>query len=333
MKLAIIGTGSKARQYIDAWAPRLDVDIMALADPSAEALSAAAAISARYGMPDVALFTEWEQMLGDVSAHIDAVYICTPHAYHADQAIAALDAGCDVLLEKPMVMTPAEARRVVDAERSSGKTLVVAYQGGLSPLVQRLRADVRNHAFGTLTNINAAIWENWSTHYSGHWKQQPAISGGGFLFDTGAHLLNTVSLICNADVDRLAAFVDNRGYPVDSVAAIAGRLTDGTLFTINGAGDTIPTCASRIELFFSEAIVRVCAWGRWIEIERPDKAIERREQESANNLMDVFQQVLGGTLENPSTAEQGLRLATLWQTIQSAATSGQIVIAPLRAAS
>ena len=116
MKLAIIGTGIKARQYIDAWAPRLDVDIIALADPSDEALTAAAMISARYGRPDVALFPDWQHMLDEVSADIDAVYICSPHAYHADQAIAALGAGCDVLLEKPMVMTSTEARRVIDAD-------------------------------------------------------------------------------------------------------------------------------------------------------------------------------------------------------------------------
>ena len=333
MKLSIIGTGIKARQYIDTWAPRLDVDIVALADPSDEALTAAAMISARYGMPDVALYPEWRRMLAEHSTGIDAVYICTPHAYHADQAIAALDAGCDVLLEKPMVMTSAEARRLIDAERASGKTLVVAYQGGLSPLVQRLKAEIRKGEYGTLTNINAAIWEDWSTNYKNHWKQQPKVSGGGFMFDTGAHLLNTVSLICDADIDRLAAFIDCRGYPVDSVAAIAGRLSDGTVFTINGVGDTIPVCESRIELFFNRAIVRVCAWGRWIEIERPDKVIQRLEQESANNLMDVFQQVLDGTIENPSTTEQGLRLATLWESIKSSATSGQIVSGPLRAAS
>ena len=333
MKLAIIGTGIKARQYIDAWAPRPDVDIVALADPSAPARSAAASLSARYGMTGVPQFSEWKRMLDEVSPGLDAVYISSPHAYHGEQAIAALGLGCDVLLEKPMVMTSAEARRVIEAERASGKTLVVAYQGGLSPLVQRLRADVRNGEFGTLTSVNAAIWEDWSSHYRGHWKQQPAISGGGFMFDTGAHVLNTVSLICNADVDRLAAFVDNRGYPVDSVAAIAGRLNDGTVFTINGAGDTIPVCQSRIELFFSRAIVRACAWGRWIEIERPDDAIERLEQESDSNLMDVFQQVRSGAAENPSTAAQGLRLATLWEAIKTSASSGRIVAAPLRAAS
>ncbi len=332
MKLAIIGTGTKARQYLDTWAARLDVDIVAFADPSAEARSLAAAISAQHGMPDVAEFSVWEQLLADLSASLDAVYISTPHAYHAEQAIAALGAGCDVLLEKPMVMTTEEAHRVIDAERSSGKTLVVAYQGGLSPLVQQFRADIRSREYGQLTSINGAIWEDWSSSYRGHWKQQPNISGGGFMFDTGAHLLNTVSLICDTEIDRLAAFVDDRGHPVDSVSAVAGRLTDGTVFTLNGAGDTIPVCESRIELYFTQAIVRVCAWGRWIEIERPGQAIRRLEQESANNLMDVFQQVLGGA-ENPSTAEQGLRVAAFWDAIKLSAKSGRIVVKPLRAAS
>ena len=318
---------------MDAWAARLDVSIVALADPSVVARSAAATASARYGMADVAQFSDWKQMLNKVASDLDCVYISSPHAFHAEQAIAALDLGCDVLLEKPMVMSSDEARRVIAAERDSGKTLVVAYQGGLSPLVQKLAADIRGGEFGSLSSINAAVWENWSSHYSNHWKQQAAISGGGFMFDTGAHVLNTVSLMCSADINQLAAFVDNRGYPVDSVTAIAGQLDDGTVFTINGAGDTIPVCNSRIELFLSEAIVRVCAWGRWIEIERPNCEIQRQEQESDNNLMDVFQRVRSGEAENPSTTAQGLRLATLWEAIKTSANSGRIVASPLREAS
>ena len=333
LKLAIIGTGIKARQYIDAWSRRPDVELVAIADPSEAALIAAAGAASAGQSQAITSFSEWKQMLSDAPAKIDAVYISTPHAFHGVQAVAALEAGHDVLLEKPMVMNADEAERVIDAERKSGKTLVVAYQGGLSPLVQQLRRDVRDRVHGELVSINAAIWENWSSNYEGHWKQNVRISGGGFMFDTGAHLLNTVSLICDSDVERLAAFVDKRGYPVDSVTAVSGRLSDGTPFTMNAAGDTVPVCESRIELFFTQAIVRVCAWGRWIEIERPGKAVEREEQESANNLMDVFQKVRSGEISNPSTAEQGLKLAGIWDAIKRSAESRQIAVMPRRPAS
>lgn len=333
LKLAVIGAGIKARQYIDAWTGRPDVDIVAVADPSDAARNEAAAIVAAHGIRPPERFPQWRTMLASDALELDAVYVSTPHACHCEQAVAALGAGLDVLLEKPMVMTADEARQVIAAERSSGKVLVVAYQGGLSPLVQEVGRDVREKTYGDLVSINAAIWEDWSSRYLGHWKQQPAISGGGFMFDTGAHLLNTVSLIGGAEVERLSAFVDNRGYPVDSATAVAGRLRDGTVFSLNAAGDTIRVCESRIELFFTEAIVRLCAWGRWREVERPGQEIDRREQESANNLIDVFERVRCGETPNPSSAEQGRKLAVLWDAIRHSAESGQVVLTPHLAAS
>jgi len=328
MKLAIIGSGIKARQYLEIWSERDDLEILAVADLSEQALDQVDSILGGKGLPNPARYTNWESMLEAQANQLDAVYISSPHAFHAQQAVTSLNAGLDVLLEKPMVMSVEEAEDVNEAQDVNGNVLVVAYQGGLSPLVHQLREDVASKTYGELTSISATIWEEWATKYSGgHWKQQPEISGGGFMFDTGAHMMNTVSMVCNADFERIAAFMDQRSCAVDAVSTAIGRLTNGTLFTLHASGETIPVCESRIELFFTEAIVRLCAWGRWIEIERKGKLIERKEQESANNLMDIFQEVRAGTLDNPSTASQGLKMAKLWDAIKASATAdGQPIL-------
>lgn len=325
LRLAVIGCGKKATQYIETWIARSDVRIQAIMDPNKQAMDNICNIATHSDKPAPSCFLNWEELLRDQRPNLDAVYICTPHANHAEQAELALNLGLDVLLEKPMVTSVAEAQRLLTAQEKSGKNLVVAYQGGLSPLVHELRSNIRNKTFGDLISISASIWENWAETYKGHWKQVPEISGGGFMFDTGAHMMNTVSMLVEHPLARVSASMNNMSYPVDIVTTVNGELTDGTLFNLHACGHSI-RCTSRIECYFADCIVRICAWGRWIEIEDSEGNIERREQESANNLMNVFLQTLSGDIQNPSDIHQGLRMAKLWDAIKlSASQNGQPV--------
>ncbi|MBX2858401.1 MAG: Gfo/Idh/MocA family oxidoreductase [Cellvibrionaceae bacterium] len=333
LRLAVIGCGKKATQYIDTWISRPELALQAVMDPNAEAMANVRAIAKRQGeqdqeQPGQALpecFDSWEELLQSQHAALDAVYICTPHANHAEQAEMALQLGLDVLLEKPMVTSVAEAQRLIAAQQASGKTLVVAYQGGLSPLVQQLKRDIAAKTYGELVSVTASIWENWATTYKGHWKQIPAISGGGFMFDTGAHMMNTVSMLMSSPLGTVSANMQNLEYPVDIVTVVSGELLDGTLFNLHACGNSI-RCSSRIECYFTEYVVRICAWGRWIEIEDSQGNVQRKEQESANNLMNVFQQTIRGDIANPSDIQQGLAMAKLWDGIKlSAAQDGKVV--------
>lgn len=308
LNLAIIGCGTKATQYIQTWIVRDDVQISAIMDPNPVAMDNVLQIAAKAGQTAPVCFSSWQTLLHDQHQQLDAVYICTPHASHAEQALLALELGLDVLLEKPMVTTVAEAEALVAAQQQSGKTLVVAYQGGLSPLVNELKDAIANQTYGKLVSINAAIWEDWADKYQGHWKQVPAISGGGFMFDTGAHMMNTVSKITSQPFSRISAIMHNHGFPVDVVTTVAGELSDGTLFNLHACGRSI-RCVSRIECYFPSAIVRICAWGRWMEIEDAQGNVVRKEQEAANNLLNVFMQTRMGAIANPSDVHQGLRMA------------------------
>lgn len=326
LKLAVIGCGVKASQYIESWIHREDVELIAINDVSNTAMQHIANLCEKQGLPTPNCYEDWQTLLEEERDTADAVYICTPHAFHAEQAIKAL-ASYDVLLEKPMVTSVAEAKATIDAKNASGHTLVIAYQGGLSPLTHQLSEDVAKGSYGELISINACIWEDWAKKYEGHWKQNIEISGGGFMFDSGAHLMNTVSMICDSEFDTISALMDNRNQPVDVVTTAIGKLKNDTLFTLHASGESIPQCKSRIELFFSDAIVHLCAWGRWIEIENKNGDTQRIEQESVHNLLDIFLDVKAGKMPNPSPAEQGLKMAYLWDAIKdSARKNGQPVI-------
>lgn len=84
------------------------------------------------------------------STEIDAVYIATPHAMHAEQTIAALQAGKHVLVEKPMALSTAECDAMVDAARENGRSLGVAYYRRGYPSVRRVRDLLRAGAIGRI---------------------------------------------------------------------------------------------------------------------------------------------------------------------------------------
>ncbi|MFN8459528.1 MAG: Gfo/Idh/MocA family oxidoreductase [Anaerolineae bacterium] len=69
--------------------------------------------------------------------------------------------------------------------------MVIAFQGSLSPEVRTARM-LREGKLGPILNISGTVWQNWKDRTTGAWRQDPALSGGGFMFDTGAHNINTL---------------------------------------------------------------------------------------------------------------------------------------------
>lgn len=326
LRLGVIGAGLKAADYARGWAAMDDVDIVATAEVSEVSRKRFADTCEAAGAPRPAEYDTAEAMLAALRGKMDAVYVSTPHVFHGANALSVIEAGYDLLLEKPMVTTVDEALALVEAEKRTGRTVVIAFQGGLSPLVHDTRDRARRGEFGELISVNASIWEGWKTNYAGQWKQNPAISGGGFMFDTGAHMMNTVCVLADAEFARLSAYANNRGIAVDVATAVAARLTNGALVTFNAAGDGPPGCASAITFFYSNAIVRIDAWGKWREVSIDGVAEPREEGETRDTPMHTFQAVRDGRLANPSTVANGLRFARLWDAIKlSASRDGEAV--------
>ncbi len=326
LRLGVIGAGLKAADYARGWAAMDDVRIVATAEVSEISRKRFADTCEAAGAERPAEYPDAESMLDAFQGQMDAVYVSTPHVFHGANALAVIEAGYDLLLEKPMVTTVDEALALVEAEKRTGGTVVIAFQGGLSPLVHDTRDRARRGEFGELVSVSASIWEGWKTNYAGQWKQNPAISGGGFMFDTGAHMMNTVCVLADAEFARLSAYANNRGIAVDLATAVAGRLANGAVVTLNAAGEGPPGCASAITFFYTNAIVRIDAWGKWREVSVGGVDEPREEGETRDTPMQTFQAVRDGRLANPSTVANGLRFARLWDAIKlSASRDGEAV--------
>jgi predicted dehydrogenase len=326
LRLGVIGTGHMAAHYARSWVSMPEVAFVAVSDLNPASRRNFVDICRQAGRPEPREFEDFKSMLASCRSELDAIYVSTPHALHAEQGIAVVESGVDLLMEKPMVTTVEEAQRLISARDQSRSNVVIAFQGALSPLVANTRQRARSGEFGELMSVAGAIWENWSSRYAGHWKQRLDVSGGGFMFDTGAHMMNTVCLLADADCERVCAFMNNRQRNVDVVCAVAGRLTTGALLTLNAAGDGPPGCSSHLTLFYTNAIVRIDAWGAWREIAVAGAPAVREEVEIMDSPLKSFLAIRAGAAENLSTVEAGLRFARLWDAIKaSAARDGEPV--------
>jgi predicted dehydrogenase len=326
-RVGFIGTGGMGRAHLRDVLDRDDTIVGAVCEPSPAAWEKTAAAFEQRGLPVPPNEPEWQRFIERFAGEPDAAFIITPHAFHHDQAAACLDAGLDVLLEKPMVMTATEAVDLIARRDRTGRLLVVAFQGSLSPHVREAARLLRSGELGPILNISATAWQDWAGNTEGTWRQAPELSGGGFMFDTGAHMLNTVADVAGEDFVEVAAWLENDGRPVDIRAAVMARLASGALVTMNACGSAIPSCQSEIRIFTPRAIVRTGIWGERLEIQRFGRK-HLRTVPSVERI-PVWQQFLnvrGGRIANPSPPEVGLRMARLWDAIRdSARRGGQVV--------
>ena len=140
-------------------------------------------------------YLDWRKLLLD--EEIDAVYIATPVHLHAEQAIAAAEAGKHVLCEKPMAMNVRECDEMIDAGRSNKVKLGLAYYRHFYPVVERIKAIIKAGEIGTpvLAQINAFEWFNPDADHPRSWLLKQELGGGGPMFDFGCHRIEVLTNI------------------------------------------------------------------------------------------------------------------------------------------
>ena len=323
-RVAMIGCGKMGQTHIARMLKQQDTtQVMAICEPSESVYSDACALFRKAGLMPPPNQPDLKKLIEDYGSQLDAVFIITPHVYHFEQAKYCLEAGLDVLLEKPMVVTADEAIELIRVRDRTNKLLVIGFDGSLSPQIRSASRLLKSGEAGHILNINAMVWESWAEKYQGHWKQNRAISGGGFLFDCGAHMLNTVSDLVGESFVEVAAWLDNRSNSVDIIGSAMARTESGTLVTLSSCGETIPSIGSEVYVFCTEATIRTGIWGERLEIQRRgDRDLMPVETPPSMGVWEQFLAVRNHEIENPSPPEIGLRMALLWDAIQNSAASG-----------
>jgi predicted dehydrogenase len=149
--------------------------------------------------------SDWRDLLREPD--LDAIYVATPVHLHAEQAVAAAEAGKHVLCEKPMALDVAGCDRMLAAARTHRVRLGVAYYRHHYPIVRRLHDLVREGAFGqiVLAQVQAYSPFNAAPGQPRAWLLDKAAAGGGPMFDTGCHRIEVL-------VDLLGPVEEARGF-------------------------------------------------------------------------------------------------------------------------
>jgi len=203
IRVAVTGAGGEARFYIDRYVRCSESELVLVQDIDGEK---AREQGERF---DVSWTTDFDQLLGD---GIDVVDVSTPNHLHAEQTIAALEAGKHVICQKPMAPTVAECDRMISASERTGKQLGM-YMGSLgSPLYHEVREMIRAGFFGIISSVSSR-----SAHRGGYeakdrssWRGSLEKTGGGAFIQLAIHSVNLFQWLLGEDIVEVTARSTNR---------------------------------------------------------------------------------------------------------------------------
>lgn len=246
VRLGVIGAGwFVSRRHLPDAKAKKEVVLTSLCRRDREAR---ARMEAHFGLEAGSGYDDWRTMLE--KAPLDAVLIATPNSLHYEHAKAALERGLHVLLEKPMTLRSDHAHELVELAAARGRKLAVALNPPYWAHCHRARRAIQSEHMGTLESA-AMYWTGSAAHLFGRaprpanlpgvvpptdFRADPAMNGGGYFADSGAHLISELLWLTGLRAKRVTALMDST--PVDMRIAIAIQLSNGSVATICSIGDS-----------------------------------------------------------------------------------------------
>jgi myo-inositol 2-dehydrogenase / D-chiro-inositol 1-dehydrogenase len=232
LQAGIIGAGWIGRRHAAVLAGRDDVAVRAVCDPDP---GRAQAVAADAGGE---VFSGWPEMLDRVT--LDAVWVCTPPRAHADPAVACLDRGLALYLEKPIARSLDDARSIVAAADRGRAVCAVGYQWRAVEVLDDLRQALAGQTVGCL------VGESIGGTRSRPWFLDRA-AGGGNLLERGSHHIDLARVLGGEVVAVQAAaatvrLAPGRGGDIDDAVTLVLRFAAGGIGTIIVAwtSDSLP---------------------------------------------------------------------------------------------
>lgn len=182
VRVGIVGVGIGS-VHASAYSKLPNVEIVALCDIDADR---ARAVAERHGVKKI--YTDYEAILAEEK--LDAVSVCTPNVLHAPVAIAALEAGCHVLCEKPLSVNAEEGARIVTAARKAKTKFMMAMNNRFRGDTQVLKQYIEDGDLGQIYYARCGWIRRNGIPGMGSWFTRKEMAGGGPLVDIGVHALD-----------------------------------------------------------------------------------------------------------------------------------------------
>ncbi len=329
VRVAFLGCGG----FMGAHAQRLlamrNVEIVGLCDVT---LDQAEAFRAKHFPAGSTLpcFTDAATLYQKVKP--TAVFIATPHTLHFEHGMQALDAGCHVYMEKPMVTNADHAYALAEKVKATGKILVVGYNTSNTPAFARIRDIIRSGELGKLELVQGFLSQNWMKLTTGKWRQDPALSGGGQAYDSGAHLLDSLIWSVESRPAEVFAYVDNHGTRVDINSVTSIRFDNGVLANIMISGNC-PANGGFMTFVFDGGRIEVDGWGgSWMKMWKGGEEVKIDLPQTDTTPDHNFIDAILGKAEPKTTPVNGIHQTELMDAIYESARTGRPAKPKVRAA-
>ena len=208
IKLAILGYGDLARTVYGPAIRGLGskAELVGVVEPDASRRQHAAQVFS--GVPCLASL---EDLIS--SASPDGVLIATPPATHADLAVAALEVGLAVYVEKPLATNRSDGRRIVDAWKQARVPGMVGFNYRLNPVVQELRAALTEEKAGSVVAVRTTF--GLAADELPAWKKSRD-TGGGALLDLASHHIDLIRFLFDAEIATVGCWIRSQRTEDDS---------------------------------------------------------------------------------------------------------------------
>lgn len=254
IRVGVAGVGHWARTaHLPALAAHPAAEVVALADPDPGNLDRS---RQRYGIE--ACFDDPQAMLA--SAPMDALVIAAPHVHHYPIAAAAIARGVHVLIEKPLVLDPADGRRLAAAAEAAGVEIVVGYTWHYNEQVLTARRWIAEGRIGSIVYVQSFFGSSPVNLYRGEPEvdvyaygagdrfdgplkstySDPRLAGGGQGQTQLTHSLALLLFLTGLDPERVAAFMEQGPAALDVVDALTLRFRNGALGVVGSTGAVVP---------------------------------------------------------------------------------------------
>lgn len=344
-QVGIVGLGGIGRYHAERLAEQ-DAELVGGVDISAEARRT---FGEEY---DVPTHESAETLFSDV----DAVFITTPNRFHEQYAVAALEAGCDVLLEKPLAHTLESAERIAAAARAAAGFCMVGFNNRFASPIEVIKAYQADGRFGEFSHVEANYVRRRGIPGRGSWFTSKEVAGGGALIDIGVHAIDlalyfldfpTITEVSGtarsqfgtredyAFIEAWGEDVGPEGFDVDDSASAFIRTAAGQTIALDVAWAVNRPTNDEFVLRGPEGGVRLDRSSHEVTIfedgtagsdHLTDASIQTRESDTHRAEQAYFlEHVSAGTPPKRNTVEQGLDVQRVIDAIYRSSAEGRAI--------
>lgn len=250
MKYALIGCGRISQNHIAA-AKNNSLNIISICDPIPEAMQDK---SEKFGLEDTKKYSDHREML--VREKPDLVAVATGSGLHASIALDCINAGCNVIVEKPIALSISDADAIIKAAEKKGVVVCANHQNRFNGAVQYIRKAIEGGRFGRLYHGTVHVrWNRGREYYGdgqgrGTWEQD-----GGCLMNQCIHSIDILRWMMGDEIDEVMAYTDRLQHDyleAEDLGLALVKFSNGSYGVIEGTTNVFPKNLEETLYIFGE---------------------------------------------------------------------------------